>query len=93
MDCHRQSLLHSPCCLSVLQGVHNGSSVFVINATDLDEGANAFLVFYLDDASNNLPFYITGNVVNAYGVLDYETQLRYFVSSLAMLLSSQQSIL
>lgn len=60
--------------------MHEGTEVFIINATDLDEGANGFLVFYLDDASNNLPFNITGNVINAYRELDYETQITYFVS-------------
>lgn len=62
------------------QGLHNGTEVFIINATDPDEGANSFLTYYLDDSSNDLPFTVTSNVINANGDLDYEEQTMYFVS-------------
>ena len=55
--------------------------MFIINATDPDIGANGFLVFSLDDDSNNLPFTVTGNVINANGELDFEEQSMYFVST------------
>ena len=66
---------------AILQGSDVGTVVFIVNATDEDLGVNSNIRFFFDDRSNELPFNIVDGVIGVTGILDFETQIIYSVSS------------
>ena len=65
-----------------VQGTVVGTQVFVVEATDPDQGQNGDVTYSLQDTSPNRPFEISsaGGVISVSGDLDYESQNVYTVS-------------